>query len=433
MGGPLLVSLKIATAVALARKRTQAGHPTVAVFWNASEDHDLDEANRLYLRTPDRTSTELHHLDLDGHGRALESIVFRASHREKLEELFSNSGERLGSPEDLPLPDEDFGRWMGRIQSTHFRGTGLLVIEPRDLIPLARPIKRRIANREGDLRQAWESRRQTLIDLSFETQLGSLPAEQSLFLFHDDEGKRRRLHRDARGLLLDGQPLDTSRDEVIDRMTPSALIRPLVQQALMPVVTQVSGPAEIRYLFEASALADCVDIDLPAPWPRVRGSLLTKSEAAIAETHRLKDHPLDANNLRTHIAETSSSERPSAWTKFETDLQTRSTEFLAATKEQADDDRILVEQCDAFERNLQRQLRDLSQKLEKAERRLNRDQRLRSERLREALFPRETPQERIRPHCCYSPRSSRPLGTDLVDLIDPENPLARLIFWETSA
>ncbi|MBM4129629.1 bacillithiol biosynthesis BshC, partial [bacterium] len=44
LGGPVLTLLKAATAVALARLRTEQGHPAVTVFWCADDDEDLIEA-----------------------------------------------------------------------------------------------------------------------------------------------------------------------------------------------------------------------------------------------------------------------------------------------------------------------------------------------------------------------------------------------------
>ncbi len=46
-GGPLYTPFKAATAIARARKATAAGHPHVAIFWLASEDHDFAEINHV--------------------------------------------------------------------------------------------------------------------------------------------------------------------------------------------------------------------------------------------------------------------------------------------------------------------------------------------------------------------------------------------------
>jgi hypothetical protein len=46
-GGPLYSPFKAATAIARARKSTAAGHPHVAIFWLASEDHDFAEVDHV--------------------------------------------------------------------------------------------------------------------------------------------------------------------------------------------------------------------------------------------------------------------------------------------------------------------------------------------------------------------------------------------------
>ena len=51
MGGPLFTFHKVATAIRLCREiNAENGGPRVVpVFWNHSDDHDLEEANRLFL------------------------------------------------------------------------------------------------------------------------------------------------------------------------------------------------------------------------------------------------------------------------------------------------------------------------------------------------------------------------------------------------
>ncbi len=47
LGGPLFTPFKAATAVARARQATAEGHPHVAIFWLATEDHDFAEINHV--------------------------------------------------------------------------------------------------------------------------------------------------------------------------------------------------------------------------------------------------------------------------------------------------------------------------------------------------------------------------------------------------
>src|SRR5271156_6102434 len=63
LGGPLLILLKAATAVARAREATKAtGVEHVPVFWMATEDHDLEEVDQVSLLT--KTSVETLRLGL---------------------------------------------------------------------------------------------------------------------------------------------------------------------------------------------------------------------------------------------------------------------------------------------------------------------------------------------------------------------------------
>src|ERR1700728_2621754 len=61
-GGPLFTILKAATAIRKAQDASIAGRPHVPIFWLATEDHDLAEANHVSL--PDRH--ELKTLRLSG-------------------------------------------------------------------------------------------------------------------------------------------------------------------------------------------------------------------------------------------------------------------------------------------------------------------------------------------------------------------------------
>ena len=47
LGGPLLYPFKAATAIARARQATAGGHPHVAIFWLATEDHDFAEIDHV--------------------------------------------------------------------------------------------------------------------------------------------------------------------------------------------------------------------------------------------------------------------------------------------------------------------------------------------------------------------------------------------------
>ena len=69
-GGPLYTLFKAATTIRKAHDATAAGHPHVPIFWLATEDHDLDEADHVTF--PSRH--ELHTLRLKAPERAASPV-----------------------------------------------------------------------------------------------------------------------------------------------------------------------------------------------------------------------------------------------------------------------------------------------------------------------------------------------------------------------
>jgi bacillithiol synthase len=429
LGGPLLVSFKIATAILLARRLEDRGQPAVPVFWNASEDHDLDEANRLYLRAPDRSSTVLHHLELPGRGRSLDRVVLGADAAEALRRFFEASGESLGDETELPREGEDLGRWMSRLQGSRFAGSGLLIVEPRDLLRETRAIKMELLARDDELRAQWMLARAAITNFDYEPQLAELDASRSLMLLSDDDGRRRLIRRS-------GEIFDPHRDhaELLpsainpDALSPSALLRPLVQQAALPVLAQVSGPAETRYFAECRPLFGLLGLRPPRLWPRVSGALLQGAE--ISAARELPDG-LGLDDPETWPE--SSSELPAAWAEIRVKTRENLESELVKLEVSAGEDAQLVDLLGAIRRPLERGLRDFEAKMDKAHRRRDRDHRQRRERLREALHPRGRNQERLRSHGCYPRLAGEPLGNSLLSRMSLDHSSPQYLHWSEDA
>src|SRR3981189_2376767 len=136
VGGPLLTLLKAATAIARANEATKAtGVEHVPVFWLATEDHDLEEVDRVSLLT--KTSVETlkvglkvaHAVPVGGvvPGPELDAVLERAS--ELLEFAPVTKWLRecylAGSDGARPTLALAFGRLMARI----FANQGLIVMD----------------------------------------------------------------------------------------------------------------------------------------------------------------------------------------------------------------------------------------------------------------------------------------------------------------
>jgi uncharacterized protein YllA (UPF0747 family) len=240
--GPLYTLYKALTAVALAERwSAERGTPVVPVFWIASEDHDWDESARL--RFPPRGDERWRELRVagGGGGRSLETIAVPADEVARLCAAcrdLAGTGPGAATVAALlarcaPTPwlcERFFGRHAALLLAGLLGDRGLLPLEAR----LARPHAAAICERERDDpaggAAALAAGAATMAD-------PPLRPEGPLVFAIGPDGVRRRAAPGDRGTL-----------------SPDVALRPVVQDAVLPVVAQVCGPGELRYLEQLGPL-----------------------------------------------------------------------------------------------------------------------------------------------------------------------------------
>ena len=90
-GGPLFTILKAATTIRKAKDASIAGSPHVPIFWLATEDHDLAEADHVTF--PDRHELKTLRLAAE-HGMARQSVSVTIG--KSVEDLVAQAAEILG-------------------------------------------------------------------------------------------------------------------------------------------------------------------------------------------------------------------------------------------------------------------------------------------------------------------------------------------------
>jgi hypothetical protein len=69
-------------------------------------------------------------------------------------------------------------------------------------------------------------------------------------------------------------------DEHPERLSPSALLRPVIEDAVLPTIAYVGGPTELRYLAQTSELYAWAGVPQPRAVPRVSLQLATAHDLA---------------------------------------------------------------------------------------------------------------------------------------------------------
>ncbi len=266
MGGPLFTFHKVATAIRLCREinAEPEGPRVVPVFWNHSDDHDLDEANRLFL-VNQQQEVQRFRLDLNrtneplraiGAGREMDKLLA------EIDSLLPQSEHRdwvmsLCKPRH---PDETIGDQMARILFAAFGRFGLCIIEPRDLPAEAFEPLKRWWTKSNDVREKVKQTCEDLADVGVDVTLDP----SSTMMFELTGG-----HREPLG---DGEECGRAQD-----LSPGVLLRPLWQDACLPTIGFICGPGELAYLCAVAPLYRLLGVPLPVFVPRASMTVVEPS------------------------------------------------------------------------------------------------------------------------------------------------------------
>jgi len=295
-GGPLFTLLKAATAIRKAQDATAAGSPHVPIFWLATEDHDLAEANHVAL--PSRH--ELHTLTLDAPhhaGEPVGSVKLGSNIRAQLDQAANllGFGPLLDDLERFYTDEATFGEAFARLLTSVFAEQGLIVIDAsaRAFHALGADVLRQAITRSGELNQALLARDRELAAAGYHSQVLVAPQSSLLFLLDAESHIRQALKRTADGEWQAGkthyteaEPLATL-DAEPERLSPNALLRPVFQDCLLPTSAYVGGPAEIAYFAQTQVLYDALLGRTTPILPRLSATLIEPAIAKVMAAHEL--------------------------------------------------------------------------------------------------------------------------------------------------
>lgn len=305
LGGPLFTPFKAATALARARQATAAGVPHVAVFWLATEDHDFAEINHVTF--PSRK--ELHKLvyaKVPSHPVPVGAVVLD----ETVEPLIEQAWELLGASDAMDAlqaaykPGRTFGAAFAEFYAKVFAAQGLLLLDAagRDVHRIGAPVLQAAIERADELHAALLERNKALEAAGYHAQVAVAPESSLLFLIDDKTGARLALKRSApnagepNGIWQAGRERFTTADLLgvlsaePERISPSALLRPVFQDFLLGTSLVVGGPAEIAYFAQSAVLYELILGRATAAEPRLSATLI---EPAIGELLRKHELGLD--------------------------------------------------------------------------------------------------------------------------------------------
>jgi bacillithiol synthase len=290
--GPLYTIYKAASAVRVAQAlAAESGRPVAPIFWLQTEDHDLPEvaecrvprvgAEPLVLRLPEPA------------GEARVSMVHRRLPGEVstcLGQLGDEVGSRPRAANHLARlarhyrPGASWVAAFAGVLAELFAEEGLVLLDPRDpaLAAAAVPVHEHALDAAGPIAAALEARCETLAAAGFAAPVHvRAGAPLSFFHPHGADGPRHRLAAAPDAFAEVGgdgvHTLASLRATLADeplRFSTSALLRPILQDFLLPTAAYVAGPGEVAYFAQLAPLYDAYALRMPVVVPRASFRLL---------------------------------------------------------------------------------------------------------------------------------------------------------------
>jgi bacillithiol biosynthesis cysteine-adding enzyme BshC len=426
-GGPLFSTFKALSTVKLAAEASKAGFESVPVFWLATTDHDLEEINHVSVLGPDGSLQNLVAPTRGVPDAPVGSITFGPEIEPVVEAAVALLGESdaTGFLRDSYRPGENFGSAFARLFSRMFADWGVVLLDASDpeLDQIAQPIYRAAIERAAELDDALLARGKELEARGYHQQVKVTPSSTLLFTVRD--GARIPVHRRSNG---GGAASDfLVRDEKITQaellrhieggpagFNPNVLLRPVVEDYLLPTVAYVGGAAEVAYFAQAAVVYQALLGRITPIVPRFSGTIVEAKPQALLERYHLSvpDTFCAPDELQQKLAKHA----------LPADLQTSFEQAdnslkksLGAIRESLERlDKTLVEAAANAGSKMQHQLEQLRSRAARAELRQSEMLGRHAELLSNALYPNRILQERGIGGICFVARH----GMDLLRSLD---------------
>jgi bacillithiol biosynthesis cysteine-adding enzyme BshC len=402
--GPAYSIYKAVSALRWAEHITARGTDAVPIFWLATEDHDLAEVNHgdwntraglVHYELPLRKEDDGHRVGEIILGEVVTPLVEKAA--ESLEGPFADEIAR--ALRESYTPRDTYGSAFGKLMARLLAGRGIILIDPLDarLHRLAAAVYRRALDEADSLRDALLARSKELEHAGFHAQVKV--TRETTLLFYNVDGRRQPLRR-RNGNFTAGKAtftpdqLRAAIDKSPEAFTANVLLRPVIQDSILPTAAYIGGPAEIAYMAQAQVAYKSLLGRMPAILPRAGFTLVEPAVARVLTKYGLEVRDLfrGRQHLRAKMEQHS---LPRALARrFELDEKSLRRILGALRKPLEKLDRSLLGSLEATEKKMLYQFLKLRSKAGRAENFrtgvLDRHER----QLCEALYPHRALQER---------------------------------------
>ena len=306
-GGPLYTLYKAMTAVKLSRKLEHSlGRPVVPVFWLEGGDHDLPEI--AGVKVPGKALRYTGHvLPHDGNLGSVGELRLTSD----IDRMKAELREALPATEFTDRILEGYYQYyregatffdsFSRTMALLLKNSPIVLMNPEDCLlkQFTVPLFESALTDYQEVYHRLFAASQDLLQLGFHAQVSPRPVPP---LFYQDASGRNPIHPDGSGFSIRKGTDSVSASSVLQlirhdplRFTPNVVLRPLVQDTLLPTVAYVAGPGEVAYFAQFKSVYEWAGIPMPVIYPRASISLIEPYPRRVLSKRGLEMETLAGN------------------------------------------------------------------------------------------------------------------------------------------
>ena len=404
-GGALYTLYKTLTTIRLADDLSkQTNRKVVPVFWVEGEDHDFEEIASTAILDRNELKRITYAPDLANFNGPVGRLALGEDIVEVLDEVDAAltpsdyHDDLMAALREAYKPgrslEDAFVLWMKHLIGDR----GLVYMNPDD--PALKKITAPLFEREltsPETTSAFVNDAGSKLEADYHAQVHARPTN----LFWMEETARAPIDVDGDEFTLRGRRERWSREEILRRLeeqpecfSPNVVMRPLMQDYLLPTVFYVAGPGEISYFAQFRRVYEWMGIEMPGIYPRASATLLERSVARVLERYALDLGDFGPGVDRVFgdvVKRTSEHDIDRAFGDVTSQIN-QAVDGLTPLIESIDQN--LIRTAKATGASLQKELDKLKGRIFRAEKRNHDEIRSRLERASENIFPAGKLQER---------------------------------------
>lgn len=384
--GPIFIIFKIITILKVSSYfEKELKIPIIPCFWNASDDNSFNQIDNLNVIDKEITNIKLDLSDFDQKTRysdiyladsrfkeaieKLESILYSTSFKTEVMDFYKNILASALKNCSNPKGEINVSSFFSVIITRMFSGYGLVIIDPADV-----ELKKLSCNLlEFDMSKHYQishlinSTGKKLNSCGYHSQLSSTPG--TLDFFYCVDGIREKIYSDSDNLFEISDKRYNKKefwDLLIEKpaaISLNVILRPLLQDKLLPVLCSICGPGESSYYAQLKPVYNLYGLKMPVIYPRFSATVVEKKIKRLIVKLKITDIELESSKeeiIRQAVSKRLKIDMGKLVLNLESDIQIKLEKL---EKSFSDLEMNISSSFDRIKRNIKKEIKVLNKKL----------------------------------------------------------------------